>query len=288
VAVAGCPEKGDSIMECKEGFGGPLCAVCHEGYFKSIRDCKRCESPRVGTLAVVSFVLGLIVLVTLLLFLSWRYPHYIDNAAAFSHLKVVVSFVTVATTLDTQYGVVWPSSFAQALDAMSVLSLDFGVLLGGFCIADISFYQRLISSTLVLLVAAGAIILRSRLMSTQAAAKAQGVFVAVYLLLFAYPVLSVKIVEAFACHEVEGVRYLRADYNVRCDTQEWRVMAIYASVWMLAYVIMFPLLVLYKLWSYRDSLTTQQQAPKPELVDLHFLLNDYKSFAPALMWEVRK
>ena len=84
VAVAGCPEKGDSIMECKEGFGGPLCAVCHEGYFKSIRDCKRCESPRVGTLAVVAFVLGLIVLVTLLLFLSWRYPHYIDNAAVFS------------------------------------------------------------------------------------------------------------------------------------------------------------------------------------------------------------
>ena len=84
VAAAGCPEKGDLLMKCKEGFGGPLCAVCHEGYFKSIRDCKRCESPRVGTLAVVAFVLGLIVLVTLLLFLSWRYPHYINNAAAFS------------------------------------------------------------------------------------------------------------------------------------------------------------------------------------------------------------
>ena len=207
---------------------------------------------------------------------------------AFADLKVVVSFVTVATTLDTQYGIVWPPSFAQALDAVSVLSLDFGVLLGGFCIADISFYQRLLSSTLVLLLAAGAIILRSRLMSTQAAAKKHGVFVAVYLLLFAYPVLSVKIVEAFACHEVEGVRYLRADYSVRCDTQEWKIMAAYASVWICAYVIAFPLFVLYKLWSYRDSSTTQQQGPKPELVDLRFLLNDYKSFAPVLMWEVRK
>jgi hypothetical protein len=189
---------------------------------------------------------------------------------AFADLKVVVSFVTVATTLDTQYGIVWPPSFAQALDAVSVLSLDFGVLLGGFCIADISFYQRLLSSTLVLLLAAGAIILRSRLMSTQAAAKAQGVFVAVYLLLFAYPVLSVKIVEAFACHEIEGVRYLRADYNVRCDTQEWKAMAIYAGVWMCAYVIAFPLFVLYKLWSYRGNPTARQQGSK--LVDLRFLL----------------
>ena len=84
-------------------------------------------------------------------------------------LKVVVSFVTVASSLENQFGVVWPSSFAQALDAMSVLSLDFGVLLGGwFCIADITFYQRLISSTLLLLGAVGVIIVRSQLTGERA------------------------------------------------------------------------------------------------------------------------
>jgi hypothetical protein len=173
---------------------------------------------------------------------------------------------------------------------MSVLSLDFGVILGGFCIADISFYQRLISSTLLLLGAVGVTIFRSRLTSVQAAATEkrakQGIFIAIYLLLFVYPVLSVKIVEAFACHEVEGVRYLRADYSVRCDSQEWRVMAAYAGVWLFAYVITFPLFVLCKLWSYRGSTTAEQQRiNKPELVDLRFLLLDYKSFAPVLMWE---
>jgi nitrate reductase NapE component len=176
---------------------------------------------------------------------------------------------------------------------MSVLSLDFGVLLGGFCIADISFYQRLLSSTLILLGAVGMIILRSRSTSMRAAAKGsrakQGVFVAIYLLLFLYPVLSVKIVEAFACHEVEGVRYLRADYSVRCDSREWKAMAAYAGVWMLVYVIAFPLFVLCKLWSYRGSTTAEQQVTNtPELVDLRFLLHDYKSVAPVLMWEVRK
>jgi hypothetical protein len=201
---------------------------------------------------------------------------------------VVVSFVTVATTVENQFGVVWPSSFSQALDAMSVISLDVGVILGGFCIADISFYQRLLSSTLMLLGMVCVIILRSRLTNVRAAAKEstkQQFFGAVYLLLFAYPVLSVKIVEAFACHDVEGTRYLRADYRVRCDSSEWKAMAAYAGIWICVYVISFPLFVLYKLWSYRDSSTTQQQGSKPELVDLRFLLNDYKSFAPALMWE---
>jgi hypothetical protein len=113
----------------------------------------------------------------------------------------------------------------------------------------------------------------------------QGVFVAIYLLLFAYPVLSVKIVEAFACHEVEGVRYLRADYNMRCNTQEWNAMVAYASIWLCIYVIAFPLFVLSKLWYYRGRQTTQQLGSKPELVDLRFLLKDYNSFAPVLMWE---
>jgi hypothetical protein len=283
---------------------------------------------RIGEL--VAFVLGALVLIALLMFLARKYHRYLDRAAAFSRecciyiyrkskpsinktqsyrsvtlvfscfsfhhhitdLKVLVSFVTVATTLEHQFGVVWPASFSQALDDISVLSLNFGVLLGGFCIADISFYQRLLSSTLLLLGAVGAIILRSRLTSVQASAKEsrakQGVFVAIYLLLFAYPVLSVKIVGTFACHDVDGVRYLRADYSVRCDSQEWKAMAAYAGVWM-AYVIAFPLFILCKLWSYRGNTTAEQQGTNtPELVDLRFLLLDYKSFAPVLMWEVRK
>ena len=60
-------------------------------------------------------------------------------------------------------------------------------------------------------------------------------------------------------------------------------------MWCVAYVVAFPLFVLYKLWSYRGNATAGQQGSnKPELVDLRFLLHDYKSFAPVLMWEVRK
>jgi hypothetical protein len=196
-------------------------------------------------------------------------------------LKVAISFMTVAVTLESQFGIVWPSSFAQALDAMSVLSLDFGVLLGGFCVVDIGFYNRLLSSTLMLLITVLAIVVRSR----QRDHVKKGVFVAIYLLLFAYPVLSVKVIEAFACHEIEGVQYLRADYTIECDTPKWRAMAAYAGVWVAAYVIAFPLFVLYKLWCYHSSPVADRKEPNGELVDLRFLLYDYKSFVPALLWE---
>ena len=56
-------------------------------------------------------------------------------------VKVVVSFFTVAATLSTQFGVVWPSSFVRALDAFSVLSFDIGVISGIFCLLEMSFYE---------------------------------------------------------------------------------------------------------------------------------------------------
>ena len=82
-------------------------------------------------------------------------------------------------------------------------------------------------------------------------------------------------------HNVEGVKYLRADYGIRCDTARWWGMAAYAGTWYLAYVMGFPLFVLYKLWSYRKSSAKHEK----EHVDLRFLLVDYKSFAPVLLWE---
>ena len=78
----GCPDKGAAEMECKPGYSGPLCALCTNGYFKSVRDCARCERVRIGEL--VACVLGVLVLITLLLLLARKYDRYIDRTATFS------------------------------------------------------------------------------------------------------------------------------------------------------------------------------------------------------------
>jgi hypothetical protein len=120
--LAGCPSQGASKMECKQGYRGPLCAVCNDGYFQSIKDCVRCEKPKVDVMvALVAIVLAL--LCTCLHFVS-QYRRYLARVNAFarksslqnahrtsrsnhlrlhsSDLKVLVSFVTFALTLNTQ------------------------------------------------------------------------------------------------------------------------------------------------------------------------------------------
>jgi hypothetical protein len=78
----GCPVEGATKMECKPGYHGPLCALCDDSYYKSIRDCVPCERVQIGKL--VAFVLGFLVLIALLLCLVRRYHHYLNHAAAFS------------------------------------------------------------------------------------------------------------------------------------------------------------------------------------------------------------
>jgi hypothetical protein len=237
----------------------------------------------------VGSIVGVCLAIALARRLVRRYDRFLAHAAAFAHLKVVISFLTVVATLDSQYGVVWPASFARALDAMMVISFDVGAIMGAFCFVDISFYHTLLSSTLVPLCLVVAIIIVYRATGRSAQ---QSLVIGVYLLLFAYPVVSVRVVETFACHDIEGTRYLRADYSIRCDSAQWAAIAVYAGVWVALYVFAFPVAILVKLWSYQDSPSkvkarSQQSLTnsKRELVNLRFLLIDYKEVAPVLLWE---
>ena len=74
-----------------------------------------------------------------------------------------------------------------------------------------------------------------------------------YLLLFAYPVVSVKISQAFGCHQIDDTWYLRVDYDVECYTSEWWTIAGYASFFLVIYVIALPIYVLHTLWRYSQK-----------------------------------
>jgi hypothetical protein len=279
----GCPEEGESAMQCKEGYQGPMCAVCSDGYFVKVRRCVKCSTPQwglfFGCIAGIGFVMFFIV------FSLMRYRRYLKLTQAFSHFKVFVSFVTVMSTVSLQFGIVWPTTFARALDGLSVLSFDFGVLAGMFCLVQIKFYHSLLISTGTLFVVCVGIIVVAKLRTINSRtinslhSKAiwnNSLFVAVYIALFAYPVVSVKIVQLFACHEIvysaasaapsniSSVAvstppiktFLRADYSSECYTPEWNIMAVYAGLWIAFYVIAFPLFVIHQL-----CIVWEQQAP---------------------------
>eukprot|EP00935_MAST-01C_sp_MAST-1C-sp1_P000111 g111.t1 len=305
----GCPDEGDRVMVCKDGYEGPLCAVCSKGYFPQLRKCTDCggSGPSLAAVALFSvsllFVCGLAVMV-------YRHRRFLTSTGIFAHVKILVSFATVLLTVDRQFGLTWPPAFQQALAALSVLSLDFGILGSLLCMVNLSFYANLLCTTLLLVALLGVVYMIHALLQCRhrqatsahppdhpetlakaAEIRQSALFVAIYLLLFAYPVVSVKVVELFGCHNVEGTYYLRADYSLECYTPAWTAMAVYASVFLVAYVVGFPLFIGAKLWSYRHALQKQVQGPgqvcklAPPGLLLGFLLDDYVLRSPCFMWE---
>jgi hypothetical protein len=106
-----------------------------------------------------------------------------------------------------------------------------------------------------------------------------GLFIGIYVLLFAYPVVVVKVVGLFLCSfEVEGMFYLHSDLSIQCFTSEWYAYAAYAWCWVACYVIAFPAFVLWKLFTYRHTPNDSNHA-------LGFLMQDFKPLMPMVLWE---
>jgi hypothetical protein len=189
-----------------------------------------------------------------------------------------------------------------------MLSFDLGAITAILCLVQLSFYASLLCTTLLFVAALGTIFLVHCLLQKrhqhslvhlpshlESIAKASQIrqsciFVAIYFLTFVYPIVSVKVVEVFGCHVVEGVAYLRADYAIECYTNQWTAMAVYASVFLVGYVVGFPVFIGLTLWSYRHQLRAQSQGPgrvcklAPTGLLLGFLLDDYQLRLPSYMW----
>ena len=150
---------------------------------------------------------------------------------------------------------------------------------------SVSFYDSLLGATLGLLV----IVLLAAAVYRLLPNKRKDVLLAtVYFCIFTFPVVSVKIMETFACHTVEGEQFLRADYALSCDDSLWKQWASYAGVWVVFFVVGFPLFLLVRLLRMRADLRSGK-AEEPNQFMLGFLLHDYKSFGEgasvACLWE---
>ena len=153
----GCPDKNSTKMECKEGYkpDSPLCALCDDGYFASLRECIECKEPQYALLVVFVVVMALVVMGVVCVF--YRFSHYL-SPTLMTHFKILVGFVTILATIDTAFGVQWPSQFSAMLNFISALTFDPTAIAHGLCLFEISFYDSLVFSTsglVVVLIAIG-------------------------------------------------------------------------------------------------------------------------------------
>ena len=182
-----------------------------------------------------------------------------------------------------------PASVASLLTVFDVLNMSidaFGLPLS--CLQLGSFFNQLeflVLSPCVL----GLLILAFKmatevLTKRQAASLKAGLIRALpyllYLLFFAFPLVSSRAFQAFDCEEFDdGTRFLRADYSLACyGTEHDRVVSL-AWVAIALYSLGVPLLYLALLLSARKAILTEQ--PTELSRGLTFLHQDYE---PLMFW----
>jgi hypothetical protein len=79
----GCPSANATIMRCKEGYEGPLCAICRDDYFLREADCVRCNEPRWRQL--LGFAVFFVAIPAAVVFFARRrFVRYLKHLTVFS------------------------------------------------------------------------------------------------------------------------------------------------------------------------------------------------------------
>jgi len=185
-----------------------------------------------------------------------------------------------------------PASVASLLDVFDVLNLSieaFGLPLS--CLQLGSFFDQLLFLVLSpcllgLLVLACSMAIEVSTKRKAASLKAgllRALPYLLYLLFFAFPLVSSHAFQAFACEEFDdGTRFLRVDYSLDCNDAEHGQVVSLAWVAIALYPIGIPLLYLALLLTARKAILTEQ--PTDLSRSLTFLHHDYE---PSMFcWEI--
>jgi hypothetical protein len=93
-----------------------------------------------------------------------------------------------------------------------------------------------------------------------------------YVLLFAYPLVCPPVIATFICRTVDGTSYLVVDYTLQCHTPAWNLAVVWCSLWVVAYVVGLPVVVV---------LAVRRRIPA-----LAFVSDGYREHPLTRYWEV--
>ena len=182
-----------------------------------------------------------------------------------------------------------PASVASLLNIFDSLNLSIELLrLPLSCLQLSSFFDQLLF--LVLAPCALGLLVMACSMATEvltkrkAASLKAGLIRALpyllYLLFFAFPLVSSRAFQVFDCEEFDdGTRFLRVDYSLDCDDNEYGRVVYLAWVAIALYPVCIPLLYLTLLLTARKAILTEH--PTDLSRSLTFLTSDYE---PSMYW----
>jgi hypothetical protein len=195
---------------------------------------------------------------------------------SFDKLRIPLVVIQILAQFVSITGVQFPEVYSQNLGWMNfIMFFDVRWLLSAGCHIKVSFFKKLVLTTVLPLVALTLLaavhpIVRFRIRSLatarlqlectqQAIAKHSQAFLVFTFLIYA-PVLTV-VFQTFVCEHLGGTDqgWLRADYSTSCECNEYHVYRKYATVMIAVYLVGIPLLYAYLLWQHRVQLKCQKK-----------------------------
>ena len=322
-----CPRKkscrGGLDSSCADGYEGPLCEVCSNGYYKRFQTCKKCPSRAwmAGQLAITTVLL--LILVVVVVWTSIRKTKQnkqrplVDIILA--RLKIIIGFYQVTFGLLEAFSFVeWPDSLAVISKYSEMLQLNVLQIAPLHCLlpqlkvdAFGSFFTILAmnaSAVLFALVAYWArklVILRKSQLEDETKARQisqskELVYRNLFFFLFiTYLSTCSKTVSVLPitcreiCHDDTGehcFKYLKSDLTVECHSPKYMRLVIVAYC-AIVYIVCLPLAAYGVLWRKHkhfkvteDEITLRQNSNNELAAGMRFLCENYNT--KSWYWEV--
>ncbi|CAM9774589.1 unnamed protein product [Ectocarpus sp. 6 AP-2014] len=264
---------------CLEGYEGPYCAVCSEGYSAQLGfTCRTCSDSAGGiALAAALAGVGLVALVAVVSYVTsgeedGKGRGIVERVGRYIPLQSV-KIVVVAWQIMTQFtnvaNVTYPDVYQNFLNGLEVFNFDLSWILSAGCVVDVDFHDRLLMATVgpifaALLLActfAAAVRIHRGATDTLENVRHKHVFMVLLLTFFVYSSVSATLFRTFACETLEdGKTYLLADYRIECDSSKHKRFEVYAGFMVLLYTAGIPALYSFLLFRDRDVLKGKEAA----------------------------
>ena len=266
-------------VQCRNGYSGPLCLVCAEGYVTMSNACVRC--PVGASFATAMIPLLLVALVLFLVVLGYFYCVYrgnrqksMSNAKSlkkaykcnkvYGQMKILLTYFQIFTSMPNVLETVpWPDIMVEFSYPFGIFNLDFlAILSETTCGVSVRFFDRFLLHMLLpllCLVAVGSAYVASRAcfgkrILTLLNEEASKIIILVVLLLF--PGLTTKIFQVWKCVKIEGIegKLLVQDYAVQCHQGEHVDYTYLSAAFLFLYIVGIPLTMFVLMWNNREHL----------------------------------
>eukprot|EP00903_Cladosiphon_okamuranus_P016020 g14792.t1 len=287
---------------CLEGYEGPYCAICSEGYTAQIGlTCSKCSDSTGGiVLAAVVAVVALLVAVAVVSYVTSSErgatgPGMVERVGRYiplQSLKIVIVAWQILTQVTSVTNISYPDVYQRFLNGLEVFNFDLGWILSAGCVFDVDFHDRLLISTVCpvvgLLFLVGVYTAASRInrgsIETLECVWHKHVSLVLLLTFLVYANVSSVLFKVFACEELEdGKNYLRSDYRIECDSSKHKAFMGYAGCMILLYTVGIP--AFYGILLFRDrDVLKRDQTDRERLARLTSTSDLWKPYRPSVFY----